>query len=1145
MKKFFLALVTIFIFSSCAWADYSSAKDKQHSLSVSANTAKTYNNITVTKKGGPSVQSSDYDLDGRNSAVFASKGARLTIKGSSTITTTNANHSHGVYVDNSANKNTRINLSETTININSDYSAGVMAVEGGTISADKIKVTTSGDYSPAVCVGVSEGTVLISGGTFTTKGPYSPVLLLSSDAEVTISNATLKASHVSSDLISLVNTSDSTLNISKMTLSGDISVEKDSELTLNLKNKSTFNGKINTSGDVNITVENGSTWNLTGNSYVKTLENYGQIISNDFSIFVDGSTEGEEIINYEEYSAPSITTSSLKAGAVDIPYSSALKATGTEPFIWSVSKGSLPEGLDLDEDDGTISGKPTTQKKYSFTITASNDYGASSKSYTMTINAAPTAPTITTTALTNAVANKSYSFTLKATGTAPIVWSSDNLPDELNLTKAGVLSGKLTEVRTHSINFTASNDANFDTKTLTLKVVESKPTIVTTKLASGDVAKDYSSKIEITSTNPAVTITGLPKGIISSDLEDGVINLSGTPTESGTFTVRITAKNEAGSTSKSLQMIIYAAPVIKTTSTDVTVNSNFSLTLKADGTTPITWKLKDNQSGITLSSSGLLKGKVTQKDTYTFNVIATNSIGSSDIDFELRAKNAKPTLTGTVKQGTVDGEYLATFTAKGDGDIEITCSESDELESIGLEFEMSGDKAAKLTGTPTQAYNKKISVTASNDGGSVTKTFNLVIKAVKPTIVTKALEAGIINQTYEETEIEVTGTRTITTTVTGLPEELKFNDGKISGTPTKFGNFTVKITAKNYVGNATKSLKLNVYSPPTINNSITLPAATIGKSYSKKFTATGTTPLKWKISDGELPAGMKINATGGTLNGTPKEFGVFNFTVFVSNDYGEDTFVVSDFKVNSVPPKITTSSLKTGTQGKDYKVTMKASGTAPITWEASNLPDGLEIDEETGIISGNPNEFGSFTVSITATNANDESVSKNFKMTVAKSKTALTSTSKSTPNELKIHSELEDEIEIELETVEEFENYETNYMAVPENQNQVKKALSAKNKIPEGYIKIAELGIISSDKDGLYDFEVELDEQAQEGAELLWLAFPKDVEHSEDDEICEFYDSEGEEINSVPKDKIINISVWLEEGIIYEPVIAAKTENFQ
>ena len=36
---------------------------------------------------------------------------------------------------------------------------------------------------------------------------------------------------------------------------------------------------------------------------------------------------------------------------------------------------------------------------------------------------------------------------------------------------------------------------------------------------------------------------------------------------------------------------------------------------------------------------------------------------------------------------------------------------------------------------------------------------------------------------------------------------------------------------------------------------------------------------------------------------------------------------------------------------------------------------------------------------------------------------------------------------------------------------------------------------------------------------------------------------EGEEIDSVPEDRIIKISVWLEEGIIYKPVIAAKKNN--
>ncbi|MBQ6434623.1 MAG: putative Ig domain-containing protein [Synergistaceae bacterium] len=377
-KIFFISLIIILTLHSLAFAanktSVSASKNLEHAFSIPAKLSLTYTDSTFTKKGGISVQSDDYDIDGRNSAVFLSNGAKLTLTGTSTITTTSANHSHGIYVyKNDANDTTAI-LNGTAITINSDYSAGAMT-NGGIISADSVKITTSGDSSPAVRVGYNDSDVKISNSTLVTKGKNSPVIMfnsLNSPSEITISKSTLTASHSSSDIIAVKDNSQAAINFSGVTFGGTVSVDKNSTLTINLKNKSTFSGKIKTSGDVTINIEAGSTWKLTGNSYVSSLENKGQVISNDYAVFVDGSTESKDIISYI---APTITTSSLKTGNVGTYYETTLKATGTEPITWSIYSGSLPDGLELDEDTGEISGTPTTIKSYSFVVQAENEAG--------------------------------------------------------------------------------------------------------------------------------------------------------------------------------------------------------------------------------------------------------------------------------------------------------------------------------------------------------------------------------------------------------------------------------------------------------------------------------------------------------------------------------------------------------------------------------------------------------------------------------------------------------------------------------------------------------------------------------------------------------------------------------------------------
>jgi hypothetical protein len=68
----------------------------------------------------------------------------------------------------------------------------------------------------------------------------------------------------------------------------------------------------------------------------------------------------------------SITTTSLTAGAIGVPYSASLAASGgVPPYTWSITSGTLPAGLSLSS-SGLISGTPTNQETQSFTVQVSD-----------------------------------------------------------------------------------------------------------------------------------------------------------------------------------------------------------------------------------------------------------------------------------------------------------------------------------------------------------------------------------------------------------------------------------------------------------------------------------------------------------------------------------------------------------------------------------------------------------------------------------------------------------------------------------------------------------------------------------------------------------------------------------------------------
>lgn len=129
--------------------------------------------------------------------------------------------------------------------------------------------------------------------------------------------------------------------------------------------------------DETLTIPDGSSLNTNGN-----LTNNGTIINKGT---LTGDVGGSGTVT------PKITTDSLPNGTVDTEYKQTLIADGTAPITWSVTGGSLPDGLSLSE-DGVLSGTPTAEtaeKDFTFTVTATNDVGSDSKEFTLTIGVAP------------------------------------------------------------------------------------------------------------------------------------------------------------------------------------------------------------------------------------------------------------------------------------------------------------------------------------------------------------------------------------------------------------------------------------------------------------------------------------------------------------------------------------------------------------------------------------------------------------------------------------------------------------------------------------------------------------------------------------------------------------------------------------
>jgi hypothetical protein len=162
--------------------------------------------------------------------------------------------------------------------------------------------------------------------------------------------------------------------------------------------------------------------------------------------------------------------------------------------------------------------------------------------------------------------------------------------------------------------------------------------------------------------------------------------------------------------------------------------------------------------------------------------------------------------------------------------------------------------------------------------------------------------------------------------------------------------------------------------PITLSPS-TLPNGTLGVAYNETITATGgTAPYTFDVVSGSLPPGLSLS-NAGDLTGVPTTTGSFTFTVRATDAnqcFGSRIYTIDINAVGCPAITVNPATIPAATAGTPYgPVSLTATGgTPPHTFAvtAGALPPGLILSTD-GVISGTPTQSGSFTVTITATDA--------------------------------------------------------------------------------------------------------------------------------------------------------------------------------
>jgi hypothetical protein len=265
--------------------------------------------------------------------------------------------------------------------------------------------------------------------------------------------------------------------------------------------------------------------------------------------------------------------------------------------------------------------------------------------------------------------------------------------------------------------------------------------------------------------------------------------------------------------------------------------------------------------------------------------------------------------------------------------------------------------------TPSDAGSYDL--VAANAYGAVTSQVAVLQVSVIPPVITSATNAAGKQGYAFAYQITATGTPPIVFGATGLPDGLSVNptNGLISGVPTVFGVFNITLLASNAARIASAPLTLTLADDIPVITGPTNAAGKQGELFSYTIAATNDPAVFDAVP---LPDGLSVNGTNGVISGVPLVSGFFAITLSASNAYGGDSKILN-LNLASGAPLILGSLTSNGQQGQPFSYTIRASNN-PTLFTAGPLPDGLNVNETNGVISGVPLVSGSFAVAIGAQN---------------------------------------------------------------------------------------------------------------------------------------------------------------------------------
>ncbi|OAM90193.1 hypothetical protein AW736_09400 [Termitidicoccus mucosus] len=532
----------------------------------------------------------------------------------------------------------------------------------------------------------------------------------------------------------------------------------------------------------------------------------------------------------------------------------------------------------------------------------------------------------------------------------------------------------------------------------------SPPTIVCDDESVAALGWSYGFPISIPGGYDSISVTGLPAGL---SLNQDVPMIVGTPTTLGTFPVTISVSNPAATVQKTITITVKTPSEIPAP----TFTSDYIINARADVRTVKHKLTADNLPQFfrvkSVTGNELPAWMELVQDPDTGEWYLCNKVDSSDPTGETLMPSVTGRWTVIIEAGNDNGttEQTVSIIIESRWTTPVILSATNVVWAKDLPFNYQivannspayynitgtlpdGVALDRLTGrfggTPTTVGSSTLTMSAvnSNGAGSAPLVIDVVADMTEPYFTSTNTRLAYLNQEFIHTFTAAPYvSEIIVTDSTTLPAGMSYDPltATISGTHTGDGatwalsgtTWPIPVRAINAKGTVDQMFDLVVkqyYPIPTVT---TKRRATcyVGRAYSTQVTVNTTVGIEEYFATG-LPPGLTLDAMTGAITGTPATAGEYPITFGATTSGGTGTKShILTVLAEPTGPFINSSSIAPGTAGQPFSYQITAE--RPVTtYGATNLPRGLSIDPNTGVISGTPVVGGQYLVTITTTDA--------------------------------------------------------------------------------------------------------------------------------------------------------------------------------